>query len=554
MHSNDSNWHSFVQSPQTLADYERIHWDDTADLVVVGFGGAGATAAVEARQQGLSVNILDRFEGGGATVLSGGVIYAGGGTRQQREAGVEDSTDAMFNYLKIETQGCVSDELLREFCETSAENMDWLESIGLEFPSNRAPAKTSYPMNPYYLYFSGNEGNPANKAIAKPAERGHRHNSKGQAGYELFNQLKKAALSAGATLTSHTQVQRLLVNKAGKVIGVEARRMKPGSMGARIHGLIMRKLNKHNAMGIGVMHSLQGFLEKLERNNGYTYRVKAEQGVILATGGYINNPGMTQYYIPKYEGASRLGAIGCDGSGIRLGQSVGGDTGYMEHASAWRFINPPNSLARGIIVNARGERYCNEGSYGAQVGYHMCEENDGAGWVILDARLYKSALKQVRLGKVWGFQTLIYGMTLLGDTPKGESLAALAQKVGFDTDTLTAQVEQYNRITRREIPDPMQKHEDFFSEIKEGPFYAVNIGKHSKTLPLPVVTFGGLTVEEQSRQVAREDGSLVDGLYAVGRCAVGLPANQYMSGFSIADCVFTGRKASRAIAAQASSS
>jgi len=69
-----------------------------------------------------------------------------------------------------------------------------------------------------------------------------------------------------------------------------------------------------------------------------------------------------------------------------------------------------------------------------------------------------------------------------------------------------------------------------------------------------VVTFGGLTVEEQSRQVAREDGSLVDGLYAVGRCAVGLPANQYMSGFSIADCVFTGRKASRAIAAQASSS
>jgi len=550
MHSNDSNWHSFVQSPKTVAHSDAIHWDDTTDVVVVGFGAAGATAAVEARQQGLSVNVLDRFEGGGATVLSGGIYYAGGGTRQQREAGVEDTPEAMFTYLQTETQGCVSDELLREFCDTSVENMDWLESIGLEFPSTRAPAKTSYPVNPYYLYFSGNEGNPANKAIAKPAERGHRHASKGQSGYELFTQLKKAALSAGATLTPRTQVQRLLVDEQGKVIGVEARRMKAG-MGARIHGLIMRQLNKKNAMGIGVMQSLQGFLEKLERNNGYTYRVKAKQGVILATGGYISNPGMTQHHIPKYEGTMRLGSVGCDGSGIRLGQSVGGDTGYMDRASAWRFINPPNSLAQGIIVNARGERYCNEGSYGAQIGYHMCEENDGVGWVILDAKLYKSALKQIRPGKVWFFQTLIYGMTLLTDTKKGDTLAALAQEVGFDTDTFTAQVEQYNRIARREIPDPIQKSEDFFSEISEGPFYAVNIGKHSKTLPLAVVTFGGLKVDDKSRQVVREDGSLVDGLYAAGRCAVGLPSNQYMSGFSISDCVFTGRKAIRAITAQA---
>jgi len=326
MHNNDSNWHSFVQSPHTVAPSEDTQWDDTADVVIVGFGGAGATAAVEARQQGLSVTLLDRFEGGGATVLSGGVIYAGGGTRQQLEAGVEDSADDMFTYLQTETQGCVSDELLREFCDTSAENMDWLESIGLQFPSTRAPTKTSYPMNPYYLYFSGNEGNPANKAIAKPAERGHRHQSKGQAGYEMFTQLKAAALSAGAKLTPQTQVQRLLVNEDGKVIGVEARRMKDG-MGARIHGAIMRQMNKHNAMGIGLMHSLQGFLEKLERNNSYTYRVKANKGVILAAGGYINNPGMTKHYIPKYEGTTRLGAIGCDGSGIRLGQSVGGDTG-----------------------------------------------------------------------------------------------------------------------------------------------------------------------------------------------------------------------------------
>ncbi|MCP6330388.1 FAD-dependent oxidoreductase, partial [Klebsiella pneumoniae] len=77
----------------------RIEWDDEADLLVVGFGGAGVCAALEARGQGVSVLALDRFAGGGATARSGGVVYAGGGTPQQAEAGIEDSPEAMFDYL-----------------------------------------------------------------------------------------------------------------------------------------------------------------------------------------------------------------------------------------------------------------------------------------------------------------------------------------------------------------------------------------------------------------------------------------------------------------------
>ena len=82
-------------------------------------------------------------------------------------------------------------------------------------------------------------------------------------------------------------------------------------------------------------------------------------------------------------------------------------------------------------------------------------------------------------------------------------------------------------------------------ELTRAPFYAVNISKDSATFPLAVVTFGGLSVDEQSRQVQRENGTSVDGLYAIGRAAASLPSNHYMSGFAIADCIFTGRKAAR---------
>ena len=88
-------------------------WDIQADVVVVGFGAAGACAALEAAGRGADVIVLDRFTGGGATALSGGVVYAGGGTAQQREAGVPDSPEAMLGYLTLEVGDAVSPATLR---------------------------------------------------------------------------------------------------------------------------------------------------------------------------------------------------------------------------------------------------------------------------------------------------------------------------------------------------------------------------------------------------------------------------------------------------------
>lgn len=124
---------------------------DAADVIVVGFGAAGACAAIEAARAGADVLVVERFSGGGATALSGGVVYAGGGTKYQRAAGVDDTPEQMYSYLSREVGDAVSPEVLRSFCDGSVEMLGWLESNGVPFEGSLCPKKTSYPSNEFYL-------------------------------------------------------------------------------------------------------------------------------------------------------------------------------------------------------------------------------------------------------------------------------------------------------------------------------------------------------------------------------------------------------------------
>ena len=132
------------EAPLRVRDAAQLAWDDSADLLVVGFGGAGVCAAIEAASRGVSVLALDRFQGGGATARSGGVVYAGGGTPQQAEAGVEDSVDAMYDYLRLEVGEAVSAETLRGFCQDSRANLaNALNKLGT--PSRVALPHRAWP-------------------------------------------------------------------------------------------------------------------------------------------------------------------------------------------------------------------------------------------------------------------------------------------------------------------------------------------------------------------------------------------------------------------------
>jgi glycine/D-amino acid oxidase-like deaminating enzyme len=207
-------------------------WDLEADVVVVGFGAAGACAALEAAASGASVILIDRFSGGGATALSGGVVYAGGGTAQQVQAGVQDTPEAMFKYLATEVGDAVSAATLRDYCDGSAAMLSWLSGHGVPFDGSLCPDKTSYPTNRHFLYYSGSERSFAH--VATPAPRGHRAVGRGTSGRVLFAALVAAVRSAGIIVVPQTRAGHLVTGMAGEVVGVECMSLRGAAAWVRL--------------------------------------------------------------------------------------------------------------------------------------------------------------------------------------------------------------------------------------------------------------------------------------------------------------------------------
>jgi 3-oxo-5alpha-steroid 4-dehydrogenase len=529
---------------------DQLPWDDRCDLLIVGFGGAGACAAIEASTRGLSVLALDRFEGGGATALSGGVLYAGGGTPYQRQAGYEDTSEAMFNYLRQEVGEAVSHATLRNFCDGSREQLAWLERQGAAFEASVPPHKTSYPSDQYYLYYSGNEAVPAYAASAKPAPRGHRTKGPGMSGASLFAPLKASALRHGARLRSQCEVRRLVLDLDDKVIGVEAWQLPSGSRAARQHARLSRWAAAIHMYAPALADRLRARQRRIEQTSAIRQLIRAEQAVLLSSGGFIFNRDLVRQHAPQYLAGLPLGATGCNGSGIALGQSAGGSVARMDKISAWRFINPPLAWARGLIVNARGQRYANEEIYGATLGHAMVEEQDGRAILVLNRELMREALRQVGPGKVWNFQRLPVLLNLLFNAKRSSSLAGLAKRCNLPPELLRQSVERYSRAARGEVADEFGKSSAMLANLEQGPWYALDLSFTSRLFPCPVITLGGLKVCEGSGRVLDHAGQPIQGLYSAGRNAVGVASNLYVSGLSLADCIYSGRRAAAHVADQ----
>ena len=529
-----------VDGPDALA------WNEEADVVVVGFGGAGASAAIEAKERGLEPIIIERFSGGGATAISGGVIYSGGGTRIQKEAGIEDDVEAMYRYLEAETGNAVSPETLRDFCQTSVETFAWLEKHGLEFKPSLCPKKTSYPTNKYYLYFSGNEGFLPHREKAKPAPRGHRVVGKGFAGPAFFNPLQRAVHGLGIPVQYQSRVTRLVRDRSGAVLGVEYRKL--SGKWARKHARFSKMAGSLTVFSGKLGWKMRNKCVAIDAAHGQTRYARARRGVVLSAGGFIHNRDMLEEYAPKYRKGMRLGTIADNGSGILLGQSVGGAVTKMEEVSAWRFLNPPEAFAHGIVVNCKGERYVNEMRYGAAMGHEMVEHNGGEAFLLIDAKLKRTAYGQLLPGRALWFQTVPGLMNLLFNFKKGKTIEAAAKTAKLDPEGVRKSVDAYNRIARGEEVDPFGKDAQYVDPIETPPFYVLDCSITSKGWPLPCITMGGLVVDEKTSQVRNESGGLIQGLYAAGRSAVGVCSNGYLSGLAIADCVYSGRRAARALA------
>ncbi|MQY21418.1 FAD-binding protein [Nocardia macrotermitis] len=526
-------------------------WDATTDVLVVGFGAAGACAGLEARAAGAEVLAVDRFNGGGATELSGGIVYAGGGTVIQREAGIGDTSEAMLAYLTREVGDAVRPETLRRFVDSSPEMIEWLMGHGVPFEASVCPYKTSYPDNRYYLYYSGSECSGEFRAVTPPVQRGHRAKGKGASGKKIYQPLARAAMRAGVEFRPHTRVVALESDEDGRVIGVRARTMAGAPPSIRRRFAAMAAIAaKPGIYYPPLRRILEGRLDALESRYARVVRIRARRGVILCAGGYIANRELLARHAPGYTGGLALGTTGDDGSGIELGVAAGGVAERMDNVSAWRFIAPPSAFYGGLLVNEQGQRFIDETRYGAAVGNALVREQGGKGWLFVDAETMRRARGQLSDEAIW-FQRLQAESLLRTSAISADTVAEVARRAGILPDGLTATIRAHNDAISTGAPDPMGKPADFTHPIGPGPYTLLDVSVRPKlTNPCPMFTLGGLAVDEDTGAVKSAAGEPIPGLYAAGRSAIGICSESYVSGLSIADCVFSGRRAARSASAR----
>ena len=211
----------------------------------------------------------------------------------------------------------------------------------------------------------------------------------------------------------------------------------------------------------------------------------------------------------------------------------------------WRFLSPPPALLRGVLVGADGKRICDESRYGAAIGDAIVRRG-GRAWLFADRATIAAARRQLRGSTLW-FQRLQARYLLTFGRVTAGTVTGVANRAGVDPDGLAATLAAYNMVAAEPgAADPAGKPADLVVPQDQPPYSLIDYSIRARLLnPAPVLTLGGLVVDHGTGQVLRTDGTPIPGLYAAGRSAVGLCSCSYVSGLSIADCVFSGRRAGR---------
>ena len=462
-------------------------WDDETDVLVVGFGAAGASAAIEARTAGAQVTVLERAgAGGGTSSVSGGVLYLGGGTALQRACGFEDTPEDMYAYLMASCGEAPDQAKVRVYCDGSVEHFEWIRGQGVPFKETFYFGTSGEPPTDDGLVFSGSERCFPYRELAQPAPRGHVGQIPGQSGPILMKHLCAATERCGVAIETNHQVTDLVLDAQGGVIGVVARHF------------------------------------------GEPRHLRARNGVILSTGGFVLNDEMLDRHIPRVQRCQlRVAGAHDDGSGIRLGMATGAATRHLGKASISLMVTEPWGLKRGVLVNANGQRCIQEDRYMGDLGEQALFQQDGRVWLIVDDEIYEPSN---------------FGDTV---TATGESIEALEAELQFPQGSLVSSIELYNRNAAQGEDPLFHKSADYLKPLDAPPYGAIDCS--AEAVQYGAFTLGGL-VTDVDGHVLDPEGVAIPGLYAAGRSTSGLSVGGYSSGLSLGDGTFFGRLAGLAAA------
>lgn len=470
----------------TPLQHRDVEWTDDYDVVVVGFGMAGACAALEAARAGVRVLLLERAATyGGTSAMSGGHFYLGGGTAVQKATGQHDTPDAMFDYL-MAVSAAPDAGKVRAFCDDSVAHFDWLEALGFEFERSYYPEKAVIQPGTEGLMYTGNEKVWPFREQAAPAPRGHKVPRPGETGGTqlVLDLLAERLAEAGVTVRYETGATDLVVD------------------GETVVGVAWRQFQETGATRAGA--------------------------VVLATGGFVMNPEMVAEFTPALrEKPFTLGSTYDDGVAIRLGASVGAARDQMDRAFVTAPFYPPSSLVKGIVVNKHGRRFVAEDSYHSRTSAFVLDQPDHAAYLIVDsAHIAHPAFPLCPFIDGW------------------ETVAEMEAGLGLPAESLERTLADYNAAAARGEDPDFHKHPDWLAPQDQGPWgaYDLTLG----TAMYAGFTMGGLRTSLDG-EVRREDDSVVPGLFAAGACAVNIAEDgrNYASGLQLAEGSYFGRRAGR---------
>ena len=477
---------SVAVRPLPVADV--ASWDIETDVAVVGFGASGACAAIEAAVAGAAVTLFEAGSGsGGASALSGGEIYIGGGTDVQRAAGFEDTVEALETYLKMAGGPGADEAKCKLYASESLNHYEWLKAQGVPYKGTFLPGKIMEPDGDDTLIWSGSEEAWPFSEHAKPAPRGHVIQFMGWGGgRKLVDVLEARARALGVDVRTDAKVTRLIADANQRIVGLVAR------------------INNQNVY------------------------VKARKGVVLCTGGFCMNPEMLERYAPQALKCSDPIGENDNGSGILMGMGAGGDAIHMDQFFSTCPWIIPESLVKGIFVNSVGNRFINEDCYHGRVSRTMLDQPGDKVYLLVDNEIFARPIELARIDIA----------------AVGETWEEVEAELGMPEGTLANTVHTFNRYAAEGKDPVFHKHPQWLKPLTEAPFAALEL--NFKDSYFSFFTLGGLNTLPTG-EVLDPGGAVVPGLFAAGRAACGLPrwGAGYSSGMSLADCTFFGRMAGR---------